>query len=95
MINSIRQKAIVRKGGRIEVLSPELTIGVMVEIIILIEPPSLDMKKEPCLQSSTDNNQLDKIKWPPYFFEKTAGCLADDPIERAPQGDYEIRETLK
>jgi len=22
------------------------------------------------------------------FFEKTAGCLADDPIERAPQGDY-------
>lgn len=21
------------------------------------------------------------------FFEKTAGCLADDPIERAPQGD--------
>jgi hypothetical protein len=28
-------------------------------------------------------------------FEKTAGCLADDPIERAPQGDYEIREVLK
>jgi len=28
------------------------------------------------------------------FFEKTAGCLADDPIERAPQEDYEIRELL-
>lgn len=33
-------------------------------------------------------------EWPPDFFEKTAGCLADDPIERAPQGDYEIREAL-
>ncbi|MEN8216317.1 MAG: hypothetical protein ABFS56_08055 [Pseudomonadota bacterium] len=33
--------------------------------------------------------------WPPDFFEKTAGCLSDDPIERAPQGEYEIRETLK
>jgi hypothetical protein len=33
--------------------------------------------------------------WAPDFFEKTAGCLADDPIERAPQGDYEIREYQK
>ncbi len=95
MINSIKQKAIVRKGGRIEVLSPELPIGAMVEIIILIEPPSLDMKKEQWLQSSTDQKPLKSTGWPPYFFEKTAGCLADDPIERAPQGDYEIRETLK
>jgi hypothetical protein len=29
----------------------------------------------------------------PIFLK--AGCLADDPIERAPQGDYEIREALK
>jgi hypothetical protein len=25
-------------------------------------------------------------EWPAEFFEKTAGCLADDTIERAPQG---------
>jgi len=84
MINSIRQKATVGKGGRIEVLSPELPIGATVEIIVLIEPPSPDIPLE-----ST------RKEWPPYFFEKTAGCIADDPIERAPQGDYEIRETLK
>lgn len=95
MINSIKQKAIVRKGGRIEVLSPELPIGATVEIIILIDAPSPDMKKEQCLHSSTDEKQLESTEWPPDFFEKTAGCLADDPIERAPQGDYEIRDTLK
>jgi hypothetical protein len=27
--------------------------------------------------------------WPPGFFERTAGSLADDPIERPPQGDFE------
>ncbi|RKZ87566.1 MAG: hypothetical protein DRR16_07060 [Candidatus Parabeggiatoa sp. nov. 3] len=40
MVNGIRQQAIVGKGGRIEVLSPELPIGARVEIIILIEPSS-------------------------------------------------------
>ncbi|WP_242056532.1 MULTISPECIES: DUF2281 domain-containing protein [unclassified Nostoc] len=32
--------------------------------------------------------------WPPGFFEQTAGCLADDPIQRYPQGEYEQREQL-
>ena len=29
--------------------------------------------------------------WPVGFFESTAGCLADDPTERAPQGEHEQR----
>ena len=33
--------------------------------------------------------------WPPDFFAETAGCIADDSIERASQGNYELRETLK
>lgn len=32
------------------------------------------------------------LGWPPGFFEKTFGCLKDDPIERPPQGEYEVRE---
>jgi len=39
MINGIRQQAIVGKGGRIEVLSPELPMGARVEIIVLIDEP--------------------------------------------------------
>ena len=29
------------------------------------------------------------------FIERTAGSLADDPIERWPQGEYEERESLE
>ncbi|MCX7085656.1 MAG: hypothetical protein NTY69_08990 [Methylococcales bacterium] len=39
--------------------------------------------------------ETDSNGWPIGFFEATAGCLADDPIERAPQGDYETRLELE
>ncbi len=42
MINSIRQQTIVGKGGRIEILSPELPMGARVEIIVLIEASPLE-----------------------------------------------------
>lgn len=32
--------------------------------------------------------------WPPGFFEATYGSLKDDPVERGPQGAYEVREAL-
>lgn len=32
--------------------------------------------------------------WPKDYFLRTAGCFADSPIERAPQGDYETRDEL-
>lgn len=32
--------------------------------------------------------------WSADFFAKTAGCFADEPLERAPQGDYEQRLKL-
>jgi len=32
--------------------------------------------------------------WPVGFFERTYGSLADEPIERPPQGAPEIREPI-
>lgn len=43
----------------------------------------------------TDQQETDANGWPIGFFEATAGCLADDPIERAPQGEYEQRLELE
>jgi hypothetical protein len=37
----------------------------------------------------------EELGWPPGFFEQTAGSLADDPIQRYPQGEYEARESLE
>jgi hypothetical protein len=36
-----------------------------------------------------------ELGWEPGFFERTAGCLADDPIVRYPQPSCDVRESLK
>lgn len=46
MLNGIRQKAIVKPGGVIEICSPELPSGTTVEVIILVEPP-FDQSEKP------------------------------------------------
>ena len=38
--------------------------------------------------------ETDPNGYPIGFFERTAGSLRDDPIERAPQGDYALREEI-
>lgn len=37
----------------------------------------------------------EELDWPEGFFEETYGSLKDDPIERAPQGELEVREALQ
>ena len=44
---------------------------------------------------SRNEVEVDANGYPIGFFERTAGALADDPIERAPQGEYEIREVIR
>ncbi len=36
----------------------------------------------------------EKRGWPVGYFDRTAGALADDPIERPSQGAYEERDAL-
>jgi len=36
-----------------------------------------------------------ELGWPPGFFERTAGCLQDDPLVRYPQGELQEREPLE
>jgi hypothetical protein len=37
-------------------------------------------------------SHLDERGWPHGFFEQTFGSLADDPLTRPPQGDWEEQE---
>ena len=37
----------------------------------------------------------EELGWQPGFFESTAGCLAEDPLVRYLQGEYEQRESLE
>jgi hypothetical protein len=40
MLSGLRQKAIVKPGGVVEICSPELPTGATVEVIVLVELPN-------------------------------------------------------
>lgn len=42
MISGIRQKVIVSDDGKLEISSPELRKGALVEVIVLVEPEAQD-----------------------------------------------------
>ncbi|WP_373528516.1 hypothetical protein [Nostoc sp.] len=45
MLNGLRQQAIVKLGGVVEICSPELPVGATVEVIVLLESPPKDSEK--------------------------------------------------
>ncbi|QMS88412.1 hypothetical protein HUN01_12710 [Nostoc edaphicum CCNP1411] len=45
MLNGLRQQAIVKPGGIVEICSPELPAGATVEVIVLLESPPEHSKK--------------------------------------------------
>lgn len=67
-------------------LADELTRD---EKIRLIEHLRLELEREYLAR------QPEAPGWPPGFFERTYGALADDPIERPPQGDHEMRDEIE
>ncbi len=49
---------------------------------------------EPVKVTSHTTMNAQSVAWH-NFVEQTFGCLADDPIERGEQGEYEIREAIE
>jgi hypothetical protein len=47
------------------------------------------------LEIATATKTPEDLGWTSGFFEQTAGCLADDPIQRYPQGEFEEREPIE
>ncbi|MEA5628184.1 hypothetical protein [Nostoc sp. UHCC 0251] len=45
MLNGLRQHAIVKPGGVVEIFSPELPAGATVEVIVLLESPAKHYEK--------------------------------------------------
>ncbi|MCK5720663.1 MAG: hypothetical protein KAH84_12060 [Thiomargarita sp.] len=78
MINSIRQETIVKKGGKVEILSPELPIGAKVEVIVLIEPFESEAERWLCLLA--DNQQLEQAakEFEQELVDKLCGSWSKD-----------------
>lgn len=74
------------KNGTLTILVPKRLRDRELEVVVVLQPVSA---LEP-----TEGEVLDERGWPLGFFEETYGSLADDPLERPPQGELEVREVL-
>ena len=79
-MTSIQLISKIGPDGLLCVPLPEEMKDQELEVLVVIQPFPHQTKREK--------------GWPPGFFERTYGCLADDQLERAPQGAFDVRETL-
>ena len=77
MITGIRQKAIVGEGGKIEILSPELPSGALVEVIVLVEPVEQDTTEYLLSTEANRNHLLEALQ----DLEKPSTYVYVDPAD--------------
>ncbi len=58
MISEIKQKAIVGKDGKIELLTTKLPEGTVVEVIVIVEPPTEEDETTYLLKSEANKKHL-------------------------------------
>lgn len=56
-----------------------------VDVVVVVSP----------IRSETEKTTPSERGWPPGYFERTAGCLALEPIQRWPQEEYEQRDDIQ
>jgi hypothetical protein len=66
----------------------------LLKLEIPLEVADSDLEVEINVQP-IEEAAVTKGTWPRGYFEQTAGVLADDPLIRASQGEYEKREPLQ
>lgn len=88
---SIQTKTRIGPDGRLMVEVPTPLRETEVEVMLVLQPVSSNGNGKSPLESRTTPEDLG---WAPGFFEETCGSFRDDPLERLPQGDYEVREPL-
>lgn len=80
-METIKVKTHVGSDG---VLKLEVPVGMSdrdLEVLVVVQP--------------LETEAADELGWPIGYFEETYGSLADDPIERGPQGEHEIRDEIE
>jgi hypothetical protein len=82
-MRTIETTATVTEDGKLTMRVPDdVSPGTHAVVVVIDEAP---LKPEP----------LDEHSWPIGFFDRTAGALADTPLERGDQGTYEVRKELR
>jgi hypothetical protein len=82
-MNSFSIKTRLKPDGMLQVAIPTGLPEADVDVLVVVRP--LDAGSEKVIQKSL---------WPEEFFDKTYGCLAEDPLVREPQLQHDTREKL-
>ena len=80
---SIHLKAHVGPDGTLRLQVPTAFRETDIEVLVVLSPVQ-SPPVEPAKESA----------WPPGFFERTFGSFQDEPLERLPQGEADVREAL-
>ncbi len=86
---SLQTKAYVGPDGTLSVKVPTPLREIEVDVMLVLQPLAAPAVLTPAAPTP------EELGWPPGFFEATFGSLKDDPIERGPQGEYEVREVME
>ena len=88
-MQSIKLQVHIGPDGLLKLEMPAGMSNTDVEVLVVVQP----LPSSPA--SSKPNPTPEELGWPPGFFEQTEGALANDPIERPPQGEFEVREAFQ
>jgi len=72
------------EDGVLNIRIPMETPRQQLEVLVVLQPLSAHTAERPELE-----------EWPKGYFKTTAGAFQADPISRANQGEYEIREKIE
>ena len=79
---AVKTITVESRVGSDGILKLQVPVGIPNSDVVVIVVPVAPAEKSP-----------EELGWPPGFFEQTAGSIPD--LERAPQGNYEVRNELE
>lgn len=83
-MKSIQLKSRVKPDGTLELRVPTDLPESDVEVVVVVQP----------VLEEAGKGSPEALRWPPDFFERTAGAWQGEPLVREKQGEYERRDEL-
>ncbi len=83
---SLQTRGHIGPDGTLSVEVPTPLREIEVDVMLVLQPLAASPAAAPTPE---------ELGWPPGFFEAPFGSLKNDPIERGPQGEYEVREVME
>ena len=84
-MQSIKLRSHVGPDGVLRLHIPVGLPDTELEVVVVLQP----------LASTSQQPVAEERRWPPGFFEETAGAWQGELLVRGSQGEYEMREELE